>query len=133
MRPSELQLQQDEDTVDEALTRPTDGDADGVAGRRIQDVGREAPLDPVAAAVAALVEGLDVRQRQLHSALRLVRPLGHQRRRRSLLVQVKVADVVSQENAAAEANSLPGREDSVGGQQGEGGSEKGTCSQDGAE
>lgn len=89
-------------------------------------MGREAPLDPVTAAVAALMEGLHVGQRQLHSALGLVRPLRHQRRRRPLLVQVKVADVVSQQNAAAEANGLPGREDGVGGQQGEGGSEEGT-------
>lgn len=94
---------------------------------------REAPLDPVTTAVAALMEGLDVRQRQLHSALGLVRPLRHQRRRRSLLIQVEVADVVSQQNAAAEANSLPGREDGVGGQQGEGGSEKGTCLRDDVE
>lgn len=114
-------------TVDEHRTRLTDGDADGVAGGRVKHVGREAALDPVAAAVAALVEGLHVGQRQLHPALGLVRPLRHQRRRRSLLIQVEVADVVSQRNAAAEADSLPGREDSVGGQQGEGGSEKGTC------
>lgn len=106
----------------------TDGNTDGVAGRGVEYVGREAPPDPVAAAVAALMEGLHVGQRQLHSALGLVRPLHHQRRRRSLLVQVEVADVVPQQNAAAEADGLPGREDGVGGQQGEGGSEKGPCS-----
>lgn len=106
----------------------TDGNTDGVAGRGVEYVGREAPPDPVAAAVAALMEGLHVGQRQLHSALGLVRPLHHQRRRRPLLVQVEVADVVPQQNAAAEADGLPGREDGVGGQQGEGGSEKGPCS-----
>lgn len=90
-------------------------------------MGGEAPLDPVAAAVAALVEGLHVGQRQLHSALGLLRPLHHQRRRRPLLVQVEVADVVPQQNAAAEADGLPGGEHGVGGQQGEGGSEKGPC------
>lgn len=111
-------------TVDGHLTN---GDADGVAGGRVEHVGREAALDPVTTAVAALMEGLHVGQRQLHSALGLLRPLCHQRRRRPLLIQVEVADVVSQRNAAAEANSLPRREDSVGGQQGEGGSEKGTC------
>lgn len=79
------------------------------------------------------MEDLDVGQHQLHSALGLVRPLHHQRRRRSLLVQVEVADVVSQPNAAAEANGLPGREYGVGGQQGKGGSEKGTCVKDGVE
>lgn len=95
-------------------------------------MGRELPIDPVTAAVAALMEGLDIGQRQLHSALGLV-PLRHQRRRRSLLVQVEVADVVSQPNAAAEAHGLPGREYGVGGQQGKGGSEKGTCVKDGVE
>lgn len=114
-------------TVDQHRTRLTNGDADGVAGRRVKYVGREAPLDAVTTAVAALMEGLDVRQRELHSALGLIRPLPHQRCRRALLIQVEVADVVSQKNAAAEANSLPRREDVVGGQQGEGGSEKGTC------
>lgn len=108
----------------------TNGDGDGVAGRRVKYVGREAPLDRVATAVAALVKGLHVGQRQLHPALGLLRPLRHQRRRRSLLIQVEVADVVSQQNAAAEADSFPRREDGVGGQQGEGGSEKGTCLKD---
>lgn len=96
-------------------------------------MGREAPLDPVATAVAALMEGLHVGQRQLHPALGLVRPVCHQRRRRSLLIQVEVADVVAQQNAAAEADSLPRREDGVGGQQGEAGSEKGTCLKDDVE
>lgn len=118
-------------TGDERQRGRTNGDTDGVAGRRVKDVGREAPLDPVTTAVAALMEGLDVGERQIHSALGLVRPLRHQRRQRSLLIQVEVADVVSQQNAAAEANSLPRREDGVGGQQGEGGSEKGTCLKDG--
>lgn len=99
----------------------TNSNVDGVAGWRAEQLWREATLDPVPTTVAALVESLYVGQRQLHSGLGLVRPLCDQRRGHSVLVQVEVADVVTQHNVAAEANSLPGREHSVWGQQGEGG------------
>lgn len=73
------------------------------------------------------MESLYVGQRQIHSALALIRPLRDQRRGHSVLIQVEVADVAARQNTAAEADSLTGGEDSVRGQQGEGGNWKGTC------
>lgn len=67
------------------------------------------------------MESLYVGQRELCLDLGLVHPLSDQRRGHSVLVQVEVADVVTQHNAAAEANSLSRREHGVGGEQGEGG------------
>lgn len=113
--------------VRQTWLRLTDGDVDGVAGRRAEQLGGKAALDPVAATVAALVEGFRLRQRQLHPGLTLVRPLRDQRRRHPVLVQVEVADVVTEQNAAAEADGLAGGEHGVRGQQGEGGYQEGTC------
>ncbi|TNN82941.1 hypothetical protein EYF80_006898 [Liparis tanakae] len=83
--------------------------------------GASGVLLPGGAAVAALVESLYVGEGQLHFGLGLVRPLRNQRRRHAMLVQVEVTEVVTQQNIAGEANSLARREDSVRGQQGEGG------------
>lgn len=83
--------------------------------------GKPPMIDPVLATVAALVESLDVGEGQLHFGLGLVRPLCDQRRRHSMLVQVEITEVVTQQNIAGEANSLARREDGVRWQQGEGG------------
>lgn len=72
------------------------------------------------------MEGLQVGQRQVHPGLRLVRPLGDQRRGHAVLVQVEVAEVVTQGNAAAEADGLSRGEHSVRRVQSEDGDEKGT-------
>lgn len=82
-------------------------------GWRAEQLRREAALDPVPTTVAALVESLYVGQCQLHCGLGLVRPLCNQRRGHSMLVQVEVTEVVTQQSAAAEANGLAGREHSV--------------------
>lgn len=102
--------------------RLTNGNVDGVAGWRAEQLRGKATLDPVTTTVAALVEHLRVGQGQLHPGLAGVGFLCDHRRGHAVLVQVEVADVVTQQNTAAEANSLPRREDSVRGQQGEGGS-----------
>lgn len=99
----------------------THSDVDGVAGWRADQLSGEPPLDPVATAVAALLEGLHVGQRQLRPHLGVVRPLRDQRYGHALPVEVEVADVVTQQDAAAETDGLPGSEHSVRGQQGEGG------------
>lgn len=105
---------------EETCTR-THGDADGVAGRGAHELGGEAPLHPVAAGVAVLLERLHVGERELRPLLRLVGPLRDQRNGHALPVQVEVADVVTQLDAAAETNGLPGSEDRVWGEQSEGG------------
>lgn len=100
----------------------TNSNVDGVAGWRAEQLRGKATLDPVTTTVAALVERLRVGQGQLHSGLAEVRFLRDHRCGHAVPVQVEVADVVTQQNTAAEANSLPRREHSVRGQQGEGGS-----------
>lgn len=99
----------------------THSDVNGVAGWRAEQLRGEAALDPVPTTVAALVESLYVGQCELHSGLGLVRPLRNQRCGHSMLVQVEVTEMMTQQNAAAEADSLTGREHSVRWQQGEGG------------
>ena len=99
----------------------TNGNVDGVAGWRAEQLSREPALDPVPTTIAALVGSLNVSQRQVHSGLGLVRPLCNQRRGHSMLVQVKVTEVVTQRDTAAKANSLARSEHSVRRQQGEGG------------
>lgn len=99
----------------------THGDVDGVAGWGAHELSGEAALHPVAAAVAALLERLHVGERQLCPHLRLVGPLRDQRYGHALPVQVEVADVVAQQDAAAETNRLPRSEHRVRGEQCEGG------------
>ena len=108
--------------MDETM-RPwlTHSDVDGVAGWRAEQLRGEAALDPVPTTVAALVESLYVGQGQLHRGGALLRPLSDQRCGHSMLVQVEVTEVVTQQNTAAKANSLARREHSVRWQQGEGG------------
>lgn len=114
--------------VNEEDTRTrTHGDVDGVAEGGAQQLSGEAPLHPVAAGVAALLERLHVGERQLRPQLRLVGPLHDQWDGHALPVQVEVADVVTLLGAAAETNGLPGSEDGVWGEQSEGGNQEGVC------
>lgn len=105
----------------------THGDVYGVAVRGAHELSGEAPLHPVAADVAALLERLNVGERQLRPQLRVVGPLRDQRYGHALPVQVEVADVVPQLDAAAKTDGLAGSEHRVWGEQSESGDEEGVC------